>query len=194
VRRSGDTVALAVKTPADTAAPALAVLVPDDTDKPAQVLSPSGAGMPGDGLELDTVRGGAAARLALAGRAAPGARLNIYAEEQLLGTATADLNGKWTLTAPRGQLPSAFELRLDQLADDGRVIRRVAAPVTPPPVTTGAHAAHDYIVRQGNNLWLIARHVYGDGVRFTAIYTANRGQIRDPDMIYPGQHFHLPRS
>jgi nucleoid-associated protein YgaU len=29
---------------------------------------------------------------------------------------------------------------------------------------------------------------------FTVIYEANRGQIRDPDLIYPGQVFSLPKS
>lgn len=48
------------------------------------------------------------------------------------------------------------------------------------------------IIRRGDNLWTIARRVYGDGYRFSAIYQANKGQIRDPDLIYPGQVFELP--
>ncbi len=31
-------------------------------------------------------------------------------------------------------------------------------------------------------------------MRYTAIYRANRGQIRDPNLIYPGQLFKLPKS
>jgi len=30
--------------------------------------------------------------------------------------------------------------------------------------------------------------------RFTLLYEANKEQIRDPDLIYPGQVFKLPRS
>ncbi len=48
------------------------------------------------------------------------------------------------------------------------------------------------MVRPGNNLWRIARDTYGDGTRYTVIYGANRGQIGDPDLIYPGQIFTLP--
>jgi nucleoid-associated protein YgaU len=48
------------------------------------------------------------------------------------------------------------------------------------------------VVRPGNNLWRIARDTYGDGTRYTVIYGANRGQIGDPDLIYPGQIFTLP--
>lgn len=55
-------------------------------------------------------------------------------------------------------------------------------------------AAGKAIIRRGDNLWTIARRVYGEGIKYTAIYEANTGQIRDPDRIYPGQVFDLPDS
>ncbi|PXA88393.1 peptidase M23, partial [Nostoc sp. 3335mG] len=48
------------------------------------------------------------------------------------------------------------------------------------------------IIRRGDNLWTIARRTYGEGIKYTTIYEANTGQIRDPDRIYPGQVFDLP--
>lgn len=53
-------------------------------------------------------------------------------------------------------------------------------------------AAGKAIIRRGDNLWTIARRVYGAGMKFTTIYEANTTQIRDPDWIYPGQVFELP--
>ncbi len=50
------------------------------------------------------------------------------------------------------------------------------------------------IIRRGDNLWTIARRVYGEGLKYTTIYQANTGQIRDPDRIYPGQVFDLPEG
>lgn len=50
------------------------------------------------------------------------------------------------------------------------------------------------IIRRGDNLWTIARRVYGEGLKYTTIYQANTGQIRDPDRIYPGQVFDLPQG
>jgi nucleoid-associated protein YgaU len=49
-------------------------------------------------------------------------------------------------------------------------------------------------IRPGQNLWTIARHAYGEGIRYTVIYAANRQDIRDPDLIYPGQVLALPVS
>lgn len=48
------------------------------------------------------------------------------------------------------------------------------------------------IIRRGDNLWTIARRVYGEGLRYTQIFEANTTQIRNPDLIYPGQVFDLP--
>jgi nucleoid-associated protein YgaU len=74
-----------------------------------------------------------------------------------------------------------------------------AAPAIPTMVAVsmgGADAqrfaAGKAIIRRGDNLWTIARRVYGTGMKFTTIYEANTGQIRDPDRIYPGQVFNLP--
>lgn len=50
------------------------------------------------------------------------------------------------------------------------------------------------IIRRGDTLWTIADRVYGKGVRYTTIYLANKGQIQDPDKIWPGQVFAMPQK
>lgn len=48
------------------------------------------------------------------------------------------------------------------------------------------------LVSRGDSLWRISRRVYGEGVRYTVIFDANQEQIRNPNLIYPGQVFVLP--
>ena len=50
------------------------------------------------------------------------------------------------------------------------------------------------VVQPGNSLWRIARRTYGEGIRYSLIFEANKDQIRDPDLIYPGQVFSLPKQ
>jgi nucleoid-associated protein YgaU len=50
------------------------------------------------------------------------------------------------------------------------------------------------VIQPGNNLWQISRVIYGKGVQYTVIYEANKDQIRNPDLIYPGQIFETPGS
>jgi nucleoid-associated protein YgaU len=53
----------------------------------------------------------------------------------------------------------------------------------------------DYVIVQpGNSLWRIARRVLGEGMQYVHIYEANQAQIRDPDLIYPGQVFEVPSA
>jgi nucleoid-associated protein YgaU len=47
-------------------------------------------------------------------------------------------------------------------------------------------------VSRGDTLWRLSRHIYGVGTRYAVIYRANREQIRNPNLIHPGQVFVLP--
>jgi nucleoid-associated protein YgaU len=81
-----------------------------------------------------------------------------------------------------------------------------SAPVPPAHPTAQANAApagaaHAVVrlvsttrVVPGDSLWAISAHLYGDGLRYTQIYAANAGQIRNPRLIYPGQIFVVPQT
>ena len=47
-------------------------------------------------------------------------------------------------------------------------------------------------VSRGDSLWRISQLNYGLGTRYATIYKANREQIRNPNLIYPGQVFVIP--
>ena len=59
-------------------------------------------------------------------------------------------------------------------------------------ILTAPASAADYTVVKGDCLWKIARNELGDGLRWGEIYDANRSDIRDPNLIYPGQVFLIP--
>ncbi len=52
-----------------------------------------------------------------------------------------------------------------------------------------------YTVVKGDHLWGIARKSehYGNGFAWPVIYSANRDQIKNPDLIYPKQAFKVPK-
>lgn len=69
----------------------------------------------------------------------------------------------------------------------------VTAPPSAPPSANPVVASIDTAqVRRGDSLWRISRTTYGRGIRYTEIYQANDGQIRNPNLIYPGQVLVLP--
>jgi len=65
--------------------------------------------------------------------------------------------------------------------------REPSAAIVVPKVLTTA-------VARGDSLWHISRSTYGDGRRYPSIFEANRTKIHNPDLIYPGQIFVLPKK
>jgi outer membrane murein-binding lipoprotein Lpp len=53
-----------------------------------------------------------------------------------------------------------------------------------------------YLVVSGDNLWNIAGQdtIYSDPYMWPLIYKANSGQIKDADLIFPGQYFYIPKA
>jgi nucleoid-associated protein YgaU len=59
---------------------------------------------------------------------------------------------------------------------------------------TNMKSERNVIVQPGNSLWRLAYKAYGKGTQYTTIFLANKDQIKDPDLIYPGQVFAMPAS
>jgi nucleoid-associated protein YgaU len=203
--KSNETVALSIgpAAPGGEGETALAVVLPRDGGGAARVLQRPGgasAARPGapaadkpNALSMDTVEYDAQGRVVLSGRATPGSTVQIYIANEPLATVTADAAGAWSATSTRAVGRGRLELRLDQLGEDGRVAQRVALPLARAAAMQLA-PGQIYTVQPGNSLWQISRQAYGSGVRYLIIYSANLGQIRDPERIYPGQVFKLPKS
>ncbi|MBL8562163.1 MAG: LysM peptidoglycan-binding domain-containing protein [Gemmobacter sp.] len=68
------------------------------------------------------------------------------------------------------------------------------APAAPPPAIADAETPLSITVQPGFTLWRIARENFGDGVLYVKVFEANKTQIRDPDLIYPGQVFTIPKG
>ncbi len=74
----------------------------------------------------------------------------------------------------------------------GKVVARVEFPFSLAQPIKGLAAGAFVVVQPGNSLWRLARRTYGAGLSYSVIYKANKKQIKDPNLIYPGQVFSLP--
>ncbi|WP_445681969.1 LysM peptidoglycan-binding domain-containing protein [Radicibacter daui] len=173
-------VAPAAQTPAAPAAPAA-----------AEPAAPAGKG----NVSVDVVDYDNKGDVIIGGSGAPGASVNVYLQNQFAGQAPVDDKGRWSLTPDQPVKPGRYQLRVDELGADGKVTQRVEIPFTRAAPEELAAAGPDHVtVQPGNSLWRISRRIYGKGIQYTDIYEANRGQIRDPDLIYPGQVFAVPQK
>ncbi len=185
--------------PAPVAAPAtagpqtgIAVLAGTD-DAPVRVLQGPSAGA-GAKLGLEVVDYDQKGAIRFAGIAPPGSSTRVYVDNVAIGDAVADASGHWKL-APRDAMSAGLHrLRMDQIGGDGSVAARLELPFERAQLTAQEVPQDRVVVQPKQNLWRLARRAYGQGIRYTEIFEANRDQIRDPNLIFPGQVFAMPAS
>jgi nucleoid-associated protein YgaU len=146
---------------------------------------------PAGKLAVEGVDYGADGKFAVSGKAEPGATVQVYLDNEFLGRAIADADGRWQMEPKAKATAGNHALRADQVGANNNVLARVEVPFTLDQAQIDM-AAGEITVIKGNSLWVIARRVYGQGIMYTLIYDANTGQIKNPDLIYPGQVFKLP--
>ncbi len=59
-------------------------------------------------------------------------------------------------------------------------------------VTNPEPEATFHVVKSGDSLSKISKEVYGDPMKYTAIFESNKPMLEHPDKIYPGQTLRIP--
>jgi nucleoid-associated protein YgaU len=144
-------------------------------------------------LSLDAIDYDEAGNISMSGQAPEGAQVRIYLDNRPIGDATTGAAGVWLLAPSISVPPGLYRMRVDQIDRAGRVVARIETPFSRAGPMGDLPRDAVVFVQPGNSLWRIARRNYGKGVRYTVIYEANRDQIRNPDLIYPGQIFVVPK-
>ncbi len=179
----------------------LAVLVPNKEKGSSRVLqAPVGSGglQKGD-LSVGVVDYDDSGNVGIAGKGRPGAIIRLYIGNNPVGSVVVGPDGEWRLPKLTRKIkPGIYKLRADEIVA-GTVVARVETPFARAKLekaSDGSNASAGklrIVVQPGNSLWRIARRSLGAGTRYTIIYEANKGQIRNPDLIYPGQVFEVPK-
>jgi len=176
----------------------VAVLSPKDGQGASRILQRPGVrafAEVGDSLAIDSIDYGANASTNVVGSALPRVNVRLYLDDEFIGETRASDDGKWSFDMSDIALSGgSHALRVDQTIGEGRVQLRIVQPFEVGQPLDLSTAEGGVIVKPGNSLWQIARQLYGTGVRYTLIFRENSEQIADPDKIYPGQVFRLPRA
>ncbi len=157
----------------------------------------------------------------VAGQAKDGVRVIVHANDVLLGASTISPEGRFLVQSQQPLAVGDYIIRADLLDSANRIVATARVPfrreagenisAVAPAVnnqagntqmeTNGRQDAAalqkvdgSVIIRRGDNLWTISKRTYGKGTRYTTIYLANRDQIRNPDLIWPGQVFVMPKE
>ena len=181
----------AVASPAVEEPPAeqVAAVAEENEPEPAQITEPQKT-ITVEAVEVENDT------LFVAGTASPNETVRVYVDDKLVGDIKTGEGGQWLLEEKKSLGPGKYNIRVDLLKKgSGEVIARAAVPFAVEDLTPAELAKAEVgnvIIRKNDNLWTIAQRLYGDGRRYTSIYQQNRDQIKNPQLIFPGQIFKVP--
>ena len=146
-------------------------------------------------VALDTISYSETGEVQLSGRAQGDGFVRVYIDNKAVTTSRIAADGNWRTGLPDVDT-GIYTLRVDEIDGEGQVTSRVETPFKREAQEVVAEAGQvtAVTVQPGNSLWVIAREHYGEGILYVRLYDANRDRIRDPDLIYPGQVFDIPRD
>jgi nucleoid-associated protein YgaU len=176
----------------------------------------------GSRVAIQSVEADAAGGLIAQGSAEPNATVRLYLNQADVAEAKTQSDGRWSLTIRHGMSPGGYLIQADEIHPGGANVIATAntpfvypaLPVPAPPVAPTAASAsveqpsasspspadpvidsvQTKLVATGHTLWALSQSYYGDPTRYPAIYEANRAQIHNPNVIFPGQVFVVPKS
>jgi nucleoid-associated protein YgaU len=170
-------------------------------------------------VAIRSVEADSAGGLVATGSAEPNATVRLYLNGADVADAKTQSDGRWSLTIKHGITPGGYVMRADEInPGDSSVVASADTPFEYPAAGTPAPAAgpapaeasaeqpkapasadvvvdrvQTALVVPGHTLWALSQNYYGDPTRYPVIYEANRSQIRNPNLIYPGQVFVVPK-
>jgi nucleoid-associated protein YgaU len=145
----------------------------------------------------------------VAGQSGAGSTVRLYLNDSYVAQGVSGAAGDYSFSVTRGLLTGQYRVRIDEIDASGTKVVSRAEVVFDYVVPAQAQAAgqatsragavevpeiKSITVNSGDSLWRISSKFYGEGMRYTVIYRANSGQIRDPNLIYPGQVFVVPNE
>ncbi|NOX74413.1 MAG: LysM peptidoglycan-binding domain-containing protein [Alphaproteobacteria bacterium] len=194
--------------PVDEVAPQVIIA----TDEGIKVVQPAsfvpGAPEVMANVTLDLISYDAEGEVVLTGRGKVENHVRIYVNDTPVKTEPVAEDGSWQLSLPEVDA-GLYTLRVDEIDAAGNVVSRVETPFKkekPAEVQKIASLAvpeladenikkplaRKVTIQPGATLWALAESRYGQGNLYMQIFEANRDNIRDPDLIYPGQIFTIP--
>ena len=79
-------------------------------------------------------------------------------------------------------------------SQDNIILDSITLPFMRSEMPSGALPDNYVLIKPGDMLWTISYKIYGNPLKYIEIYKENRDQISNPDLIFPGQVFSIPKK
>jgi nucleoid-associated protein YgaU len=172
-------------------------------------------------VAIQSIEGDTAGGLVAKGSAGPNATVRLYLNGSNVADAKTQSDGRWSLTIKHGMTQGGYVMHADEInpgdssvvasantqfdypaapapapspaTAQAAVVASAGQPIGPPSADVVVDRVQTALVAPGHTLWALSQNYYGDPTRYPVIYEANKWEIHNPNLIYPGQVFVVPK-
>jgi hypothetical protein len=142
-----------------------------------------------NGLGLDTIEYYEDKKLKISGRATPNSKIELFLSDIVYEETFADLDGVWKIELNEIEFLK-YELKIETHINNEKIAIKTSILED---FKSSLLIEKKIVVEDGNSLWRIAKRTLGGGIYYSEIYKNNIKKINNPDLIFPGQVFNIPK-
>ena len=87
-----------------------------------------------------------------------------------------------------------YKLVANLKSQNNTILDSITLPFMRSEMPSGELPDNYVLIKPGDMLWTISFKIYGNPLKYIEIYEENRDQITNPDLIFPGQVFSIPKK
>ena len=142
-----------------------------------------------NGLGLDTIEYYEDKKLKISGRATPNSKIELFLSDIVYEETFADVDGLWKIELNEIEFLK-YELKIETHINNEKIAIKTSILED---FKSSLLIEKKIVVEDGNSLWRIAKRTLGGGIYYSEIYKNNIKKINNPDLIFPGQVFNIPK-
>ena len=142
-----------------------------------------------NGLGLDTIEYYEDKKLKISGRATPNSKIELFLSDIVYEETFADIDGLWKIELNEIEFLK-YELKIKTHINNEKIAIKTSILED---FKSSLLIEKKIVVEDGNSLWRIAKRTLGGGIYYSEIYKNNIKKINNPDLIFPGQVFNIPK-
>ena len=132
--------------------------------------------------------------VSIQGKANFGSYIDLYIDNTIIKKLSISSVSEWKFNSLKVFDFGQHRLKVLLRSKDNNVLKKIELPFMRVKIPEGMLPEDYVIIKPGDMLWSISYRIYGNPFKYVEIYNENKAQISNPDLIFPGQIFTLPKE
>ena len=164
------------------------------TDQTLSVPIVNKSNLPLRTFRVDSIFFNEHGNVAIQGKANFGSYIDLYINNIVIKKLSISSGPEWKFNSLKVFDFGQHRLKVILRSKDNKVLKKIELPFMRVKIPEGMLPEDYVIIKPGDMLWSISYRIYGNPFKYVEIFNENKDQISNPDLIFPGQIFTLPKE